>query len=134
MLLLHTCKTTISCKHITHLLCQFIHWWSQLLFLVKAYGVYVINKRIHGCMKKCDFSSRVPPNMSFGRYQVEHEQRISISSCTHVFFSYLLYLLTGPYFTLQCTKLTFANCIETYVMHTLLSGHKSMQKNLIHHL
>ena len=72
--------------------------------------------------------------MSFGRYQVEHEQRISTSSCTGAFFSYLLYLLTGPYFTLQCTKFTFVNCIETYGLHTLLLGHKSMQKNLIHHL
>ena len=98
--------------------------------MVKAYGVYVINKKIHGCMKKCHFSSIVPLDMSFGRYQVEHEQRISTSSCTRAFFSYLLYLLTGPYFTLQYTKFTFVNCIETYGLHTLLLGHKSMQKNL----
>ena len=85
-------------------------------------------------MKKYNFSSRVPFNMAFGRYQVEHEQKISTSSCTHVFFSYLLYLSTGLYFTVQHTKFTFANCIETYGLHTLLLGHKSMQKNLIHHL
>ena len=52
----------------------FIRWWSQLLFPVKGYCVYMINKIIHGCLEIWNSSSRRRAHVF-----------VSIMKCTSLF-------------------------------------------------